>query len=157
MNLMSLAMDGIIAIPRSENLNTTVDQRRFRNYVIKATSETPFVALEMANRTLLIKGTSRPENPSDFYGKVDKLLAFYQAEGRQSLTVNLSLDYFNTGSARYLYLLMAQLKEFQEEGMGVNVNWYYKIDDEDMLLSGKNFSSYTQLELKLVPTSPSRY
>lgn len=150
-------MEGIITIPRSENLNTTVDHRRFRNYVIKATSETPFVALEMANRTLLIKGTSHPENPSEFYDKVDKLLAFYMAEGRKSLTVNLSLDYFNTGSARYLYLLMAQLKEYQEDGMDVNVNWYYKIEDEDMLLSGKNFSSYTQLELKLVPTSPSRY
>lgn len=154
---MGLAMEGIITIPRSENLNTTVDQRRFRNYVIKATSETPFVALEMANRTLLIKGTSHPENPSEFYDKVDKLLAFYLAEGRKSLTVNLSLDYFNTSSARYLYLLMSQLKEYQEDGMDLNVNWYYKIDDEDMLLSGKNFSSYTQLELKLVPTSPSRY
>ncbi|WP_456459558.1 DUF1987 domain-containing protein [Reichenbachiella sp.] len=150
-------MEGIITIPRSENLNTTVDQRRFRNYVIKATSETPFVALEMANRTLLIKGTSHPENPREFYDKVDKLLAFYLADGRKSLTVNLSLEYFNTSSARYLYLLMTQLKEYQEDGMDINVNWYYKIDDEDMLLSGKNFSSYTQLELKLVPTSPSRY
>ncbi|MEP3387120.1 MAG: DUF1987 domain-containing protein [Reichenbachiella sp.] len=150
-------MEGIITIPRSENLNTTVDQRRFRNYVIKATSETPFVALEMANRTLLVKGTSHPENPREFYDKVDKLLAFYLADGRKSLTVNLSLEYFNTSSARYLYLLMTQLKEYQEDGMDINVNWYYKIDDEDMLLSGKNFSSYTQLELKLVPTSPSRY
>ncbi|MDW3210798.1 MAG: DUF1987 domain-containing protein [Reichenbachiella sp.] len=150
-------MEGIITIPRSENLNTTVDQRRFRNYVIKATSETPFVALEMANRTLLIKGTSHPEDPREFYDKVDKLLAFYLADGRKSLTVNLSLEYFNTSSARYLYLLMTQLKEYQEDGMDINVNWYYKIDDEDMLLSGKNFSSYTQLELKLVPTSPSRY
>lgn len=154
---MGLAMEGIITIPRSENLNTTVDQRRFRNYVIKATSETPFVALEMANRTLLIKGTSHPENPKDFYDKVDKLLAFYLADGRKLLTVNLSLEYFNTSSARYLYLLMTQLKEYQEDGMDINVNWYYKIDDEDMLLSGKNFSSYTQLELKLVPTSPSKY
>ncbi|WP_420581433.1 DUF1987 domain-containing protein [Reichenbachiella sp.] len=154
---MGQAMDGIIAIPRSENLNTNVDQRRFRNYVIKATANTPFVALEMANRTLLIKGSSHPENPSEFYNKVDKLLAFYIAEGRKSLTVNLSLDYFNTSSARYLYMLMTQLKQYQEDGVEVAVNWYYKIDDEDMLLSGKNFSSYTQLELKLVPTSPSKY
>lgn len=150
-------MEGIITIPRSEDLGARVDQRRFRNYVIKATSETPFVALEMANRTLLIKGTSHPENPSDFYDKVDKLLAFYIAEGRKSLTVNLSLEYFNTSSARYLFQLMTQLKEYEDGGMDMKVNWYYKIDDEDMLLSGKNFSSYTQLDLKLVPTSPASY
>jgi len=150
-------MDGIIAIPRNQNLNATIDQRRFRNYIIKATTSTPFVALEMANRTLFIRGNSSPENPVEFYEKVDKLLAFYLAEGRNSLTVNFSYDYFNTGSARCLYLLMAQLKEFSKNGMLINVNWYYKIDDEDMLLSGKNFSSYTQLELKLVPTSPINY
>lgn len=150
-------MEGIITIPRSEDLGARVDQRRFRNYVIKATSETPFVALEMANRTLLIKGTSHPENPSDFYDKVDKLLAFYIADGRKSLTVNLSLEYFNTSSARYLFQLMTQLKKYEDGGMDMKVNWYYKIDDEDMLLSGKNFSSYTQLDLKLVPTSPASY
>ncbi|MEP2023763.1 MAG: DUF1987 domain-containing protein [Reichenbachiella sp.] len=154
---MSLAMDGIIAIPRNENLNTTLDHRRFRNYIIKATGHTPFVALEMANRSLLIKGNSSPENPEEFYEKVDKLLAYFIAEGRNSLTVNFSLDYFNTGSARSLYLLMTQLKEHRESGMEVSVNWYYKINDEDMLLSGKNFSSYTQLDLKLIPTSPMKY
>ncbi|SMD39076.1 protein of unknown function [Reichenbachiella faecimaris] len=154
---MSLAMDGIIAIPRNENLNTSIDQRRFRNYIIKATASTPFVALEMANRSLLIKGNSSPENPVEFYEKVDKLLAYYMAEGRNSLTVNFSLDYFNTGSARSLYVLMTQLKEHGENGMEVSVNWYYKINDEDMLLSGKNFSSYTQLDLKLIPTSPMKY
>lgn len=151
---MSLAMDGIIAIPRNENLNTSIDQRRFRNYIIRATSSTPFVALEMANRTLLIKGNSSPEDPDEFYNKVDKLLAYFIAEGRNSLTVNFSLDYFNTGSARSLYLLMTRLKEHQDNGMEVSVSWYYKINDEDMLLSGKNFSSYTQLDLKLIPTSP---
>lgn len=150
-------MDGIIAIPRNEGLNVSLDNRRFRNYVIKATANTPFVALEMVNRTLLIKGNSSPEDPNDFYNKVDKLLAYYMAEGRKSLSINFSFDYFNTGSARCLYQLMTQLKEFQEDGMEVTVNWYYKIDDEDMLLSGKNFSSYTQLDLKLVPTSPIRY
>lgn len=150
-------MEGIIAIPRNEGLSTSLNHRKFRNYVIKGTASTPFVALEMVNRTLLIKGTSSPQNPNEFYNKVDKLLAYYLAEGRNSLSVNFSLDYFNTGSARCLYVLMSQLKEYQEEGMKVNVNWYYKIDDEDMLLSGKNFSSYTQLDLKLVPTSPIRY
>lgn len=150
-------MEGIITIPRNEGLNVSLDNKRFRNYVIKATMNTPFVALEMVNRTLLIKGNSSPQDPNDFYDKVDKLLAYYIAEGRTSLSVNFSLDYFNTGSARCLYLLMTQLKEYQEEGMEVNVNWYYKIDDEDMLLSGKNFSSYTQLDLKLVPTSPIKY
>lgn len=154
---MGPAMEGIITIPRSENLNTTIDQRRFRNYMIKATSNTPFVALEMANRSLLIKGTSSPEDPSGFYDKVDKLLAYYIAEARNSLAVNFSLDYFNTGSARCLYLLMTQLKEYQENGMELSINWYYKMDDEDMLLSGKNFRSYTQLDLKLVPTSPMKY
>lgn len=154
---MSLAMDGIIAIPRNESLNISIDQRRFRNYIIRATSTTPFVALEMANRTLLVKGDASPENPDEFFGKVDKLLAYYLAEGRSSLTVNFSLDYFNTGSARCLYLLMAQLKELRESGMEITVNWYYKINDEDMLLSGKNFSSYTQLDLKLIPTSPMEY
>ncbi|MEO9966536.1 MAG: DUF1987 domain-containing protein [Reichenbachiella sp.] len=150
-------MDGIIAIPRNEGLSASMNHKKFRNYVIKGTSLTPFVALEMVNRTLLIKGTSCPENPNDFYSKVDKLLAYYIAEGRNSLSVNFSFDYFNTGSARCLYQLMSQLKEYQEEGMTINVSWYYKIDDEDMLLSGKNFSSYTQLELKLVPTSPIKY
>ena len=100
---------------------------------------------------------SSPEKPEEFYEKVDKLLAYFIAEGRNSLTVNFSLDYFNTGSARSLYLLMTQLKEHRENGMDVSVNWYYKINDEDMLLSGKNFSSYTQLDLKLIPTSPMKY
>lgn len=154
---MSLAMDGIIAIPRNEGINVPVDQRKFRNYVIKATDTTPFVALEMSNRTLLIKGTCNPENPLEFYDKIDKMLAYSIAESSQSLSVNFSLDYFNTGSARCLYLLMTQLRELKENGVEIKASWYYKIDDEDMLLSGKNFSSYSQLELKLQPTSPMSY
>ncbi|UXX78964.1 DUF1987 domain-containing protein [Reichenbachiella carrageenanivorans] len=154
---MSLVMDGVIAISGNENINVSLDQSRFRNYVIKATASTPFVALEMSNRSLLIKGVSNPQNPVDFYDKIDKMLAYYLVEGSNSISVNFSLDYFNTGSARCLYLLMAQLREFKENGMSVQANWYYKIDDEDMLLSGKNFSSYSQLELKLQPTSPMKY
>ena len=154
---MSLGMDGIIAIPRGGQIQAAYDHKEIRNYVIKATSSTPFVALEVANRTLWIKGTSQPEDPNSFYEKVDKLLAFYFEIPNRNLTVNFSLDYFNTGSARYLYLLMAELKELKENGKSINVNWHYAIEDDDMLLSGKNFSSYTQLELKLVPISPRTY
>lgn len=145
-------MDVLLSTKRESSV-LPIKRSKDRDYLIKATATTPDVALKMGGRVFEINGISTPESPVVFYDKVFQLLDYYLKAGYSSLSVLFKLTYFNTGSASCLYNLMTRFKDLQDEGMNVKVNWYYKIDDEDMLLSGKNFSSYTKLNMRLMPIS----
>lgn len=149
-------MDSLSSI-RKVGPFTSIKRSKDRDYLIKPTAITLGISLKMESRSFEINGVSRPESAVVFYEKVIQLLDYYLKTGYHSLSVAFKLSYFNTSSASCLYELMMRLKQLQDQGMNLKVNWYYKIDDEDMLLSGRNFSSYTQLNMRLIPLSTMSY
>lgn len=68
------------------------------------------------------------------------------------LTINLSLDYFNTAAEKVLvYPILKLIEEYQPKYSQVTVNWYYPSYDDDMLDAGQVFESLTELTFNYIP------
>jgi hypothetical protein len=95
---------------------------------IKGTDVSPEVIFNPGDKKYSISGWSRPESPSRFYAPVIKWIEEYGATQLHQATINFSIEYFNTPSARVLREILAQLNALYEKGTRITVNWYF--DDE---------------------------
>jgi hypothetical protein len=97
---------------------------------IAASPASPEVDFRFAEHTLSLKGESYPENAAAFYGPVIERLRAYLAECHDaSITVNVSLAYFNSSSTKMLFALFEALNDAALAGNAVQLNWYR--DEED--------------------------
>ena len=67
---------------------------------LSATSRTPAVSLSKAASHLKIEGESYSEDVNGFYRPIMQAVDHYFADGKESLTVEFHLIYFNSSSAR---------------------------------------------------------
>lgn len=105
---------------------------------IAATPTSPEVDFRFAENTLSLKGESYPENAAAFYGPVIEQLRRYLAEcdGR-TITVHVSLAYFNSSSTKMLFALFEALNDTALAGNEVLLNWYRDPEDDTILEFGE--------------------
>lgn len=75
------------------------------------------------------------ENSVEFYAPIKKLVD--EAEG--PITVEISLDFFNTSSSKSLMDLLTMVDKKCIAGQYCKIKWSYKADDEDMKDSAEEF------------------
>lgn len=85
-----------------------------------------------------ISGESYMEETYKFYEPVIAWLQNYTFEKRQ-VVLNIKLTYFNTSSSRFILEILYTLREYKNRGGNVEINWYYKKDDPDMLTEINDF------------------
>ncbi|USX29452.1 DUF1987 domain-containing protein [Oxalobacteraceae bacterium OTU3CINTB1] len=105
---------------------------------IAATPTSPEVDFRFAEHTLSLKGESYPENAAAFYGPVIEQLRHYLAgcDG-SSITVHVSLAYFNSSSTKMLFALFEALNDTALAGNEVLLNWYRDPEDDTILEFGE--------------------
>jgi hypothetical protein len=67
-----------------------------------------------------------------------------------SLTFDFKLSYFNTSSSKCLVDILDLLKNYQNSGAEVTVNWYYD-DSEEELEEVEDFILETGLDINKIP------
>jgi hypothetical protein len=90
------------------------------------------------NNLLEITGRSIPENPELIFRKLDEWI-FSHFEKNQALSVNIRLEYINSGSSKYLYEILKKLTAHANSGKKVQLKWLYEEDDEAMLELGEHY------------------
>ncbi len=113
--------------------------------IIKAGTKTPEVVADIETGNILIKGVIIPENPVIFFSELEALLSECN-KSSGSLRLNIDLEYFNTGAARYLYEMFKNLHNYQEAA----VNWFYEPDDEDIYESGVEFRDLSGIDFNII-------
>lgn len=88
--------------------------------------------------TLEITGRSIPENPELIFRKLDEWITGHFAAS-DTLTVNIKLEYINSGSSKYLYEILKKLTTFGNSGKKLSLRWLYEEDDEAMLELGEHY------------------
>lgn len=96
------------------------------------------------------KGNSTPSNSLNFYQSIIMHLDEYMLSEEKGLIANMAFQYFNTSSSKCLYDLLKRLSSIHQKGRQVTVNWYYKIDDEEMREVGRDFSEIMDLEFNFI-------
>ena len=114
---------------------------------IDGTPKTPTVRFLAAEGLLEIKGRSIPENSIEFYKPLIDWIDFYSKNPREATTVNIQLEYFNTSSSKCILDVFKRLESIKD---GVQINWYYEEDDEDMLEAGEDYDAIISIPFKMI-------
>ena len=98
--------------------------------IIEPTKRSPWIVLEQEK--MFILGRSIIENPGDFFEPVHKWMSARAKEKTDKLIINLSFDYVNTGSVKWLYILLRDMSEKTNMFENALINWYFEQGDDDM-------------------------
>ena len=112
---------------------------------IEATTFTPEISFDIETNTLSFLKVSKPANAIEFYKPVFEFIDHFEKSKVKSkvikeLIIDFKFDYFNTATAKIIYELLKKFKNIQEQGMKITINWYYYLEDEDLLEEGEIMS-----------------
>lgn len=106
----------------------------------------PIVYFNYQTGILEISGESYMEETYNFYEPVILWIREFVAEGKPVI-FNIKLTYFNTSSSRFILEIIDILKDYKDKNGNVQINWYYKKDDPDMLNEIGDFVKETEMEI----------
>jgi len=118
---------------------------------LESTRKTPNVLLDPSGR-IRIGGRSIPEDASKFYDSILNWVLDYCHTPSDSTVVDIELEYFNSGSAKFVMQILRELSELLAEGRDLKVNWYYEEGDDDILERGEYYSSILDLQINFIET-----
>ena len=88
-----------------------------------------------------ISGRSIHEDPANFFDPLCEWIENYCQNPQEITSVNIELEYFNSGSARYILKILKRLGLLIDEGKKLIVNWHYEEGDDDILERGEYYAS----------------
>ncbi len=98
-----------------------------------------------------ISGESFLEDTVEFYRPLIEWLTEYTTELKRPIAFIIKLTYFNTSTSRCILDILNLLKEYEDEGGEVLVNWHYDENDADMEEDIEDYMIDTGLKINLIP------
>lgn len=121
------------------------------NFLIKGSTYIPTINFDTQNNVLEISGESYHEYTIEFFQPIFEWLNGYLAEPNKSFVFNFKMTYFNTSSSRRFLEIFDLLENYVKSKSGkVEVNWYYKEGDLDMLESGEEYADDVDLKFNFI-------
>jgi hypothetical protein len=121
------------------------------NLLIESTKKTPEVSFNVDGR-LKISGRSIPEDPTQFYDQLFEWIYFYCQEPSDNTTVDVELEYFNSGSSKAILHILRALVDLSKKGKRLSVNWYYEEGDDDLMERGEYYESILEFKFNFFET-----
>jgi SiaC family regulatory phosphoprotein len=101
-----------------------------KNINIESSLDSPKVVLDYEHGLIEFEGKSYPGDAFTFYEPITAWLKeYFNGECRESTTLNMKLQYFNSATVQILYSTLDMLKESKCKNL--KINWYYQEDDEN--------------------------
>jgi hypothetical protein len=122
--------------------------------IIEKTEFTPRINFDPEARIFEFEGVSRPENVSIFYTAVIDWMTDYESElykinvsGGKKFGINIvfKLSYFNSASAKMIFMLLESFVRIKNMGFSFNIDWYYEEGDDQMLDDGHELSEAIEM------------
>ncbi|MFN5910276.1 MAG: DUF1987 domain-containing protein [Bacteroidota bacterium] len=117
---------------------------------LEASAKTPAVSFDPVEGKLELRGRSIPENSIEFYKPLNDWIDHYAKSPKDSTTVDIRLEYFNTSSSKCILDLFKKLERLNAGGSAVQVNWYFEEDDEDMEEAGEDYQAIIRLPFNMI-------
>ena len=116
---------------------------------IPATKNSPEILLNPEGM-IRIRGRSIHENIFGFFKPVEDWVNEYIKNPADVTCVDMSLEYFNSASAKLLIQLFQKISHVQLRNKKFIVNWYYEEGDEDIFERGEYFSSVLNIPFNFI-------
>lgn len=121
-----------------------------KELTIKKTSNTPSIQFNPETGIMKIEGRSIPENPGDFFDPLIEWLEDYFEQPAELTKFEMSLEYVNSGSSKYLLGIFRILKKKHDEGKLCSISWYYEEDDEAIFSLGEHYRNTIKVPFNLI-------
>ena len=129
------------------------------NFVHHATEISPEIFLSPVENRFIISGNSAPEDVREIYYPVLAWMKEFTAGVKENntytdkkpLVFKLDLEYFNSSSAKFLFDIFSLLKDLNNEGVPVVIEWHYDAEDSDLLEAGEDLSILCEIGFKYCP------
>ena len=125
-----------------------------KNLVIEGshgTFFTPAVNFNADSGVCELAGESFLEDTVDFYEVLNSWLHEFVKNVRKPLKFVIKLTYFNTSTSRALLDLLTIVKEYEESGGTIIVEWHYDENDSDMEEDIEDYVIDTGLKINMIP------
>ncbi len=120
------------------------------NLDLEGSAKTPKVSFNAAEGQLELKGRSIPENSIEFYKPLNTWIDEYGTNPKETTSVDIKLEYFNTSSSKCILDLFKQLEKINGGNTDVKINWYFEEDDEDMEEAGEDYRAIIDLPFNMI-------
>ncbi len=121
------------------------------NLLIESTKKTPEVSFNTDGR-LKISGRSIPEDATVFYDQLFEWIYYYCQEPSDHTTLDIELEYFNSGSSKAILHILRALVDVSKKGRRLTINWYYEEGDEDIMERGEYYESILEFKFNFFET-----
>ena len=115
---------------------------------IDGTNRTPYVSLDPSGK-FRIRGRSIHENPSKFFDPLISWVEEYLKDPKETTVFDIELEYFNSGSSRYILDILRLLMD-KKEDKNLIINWYYEDGDDDLLERGQYYESILNTKFNFI-------
>ena len=113
------------------------------------TQKTPYVLLDPSGK-IRFKGRSIPEDVSLFYEDIlDWIIAYASAPPSQTV-VDIEMEYLNSGTSKYMLKILKIIKDIENNGSELKINWIYEEGDDDILERGEYYASILDLKINFI-------
>ena len=121
------------------------------NLLIESTKKTPEVSFNVNGR-IKISGRSIPEDATKFYDDLYEWIFHYCQHPPESTTVDIELEYFNSGSSKAILHILRALVDVSKSGHKITINWYYEEGDDDIMERGEYYESILNTKFNFIET-----
>jgi hypothetical protein len=114
---------------------------------IRATKKTPRILLD-PNGLIEFEGYSFLENTKSFYEPVVEWLKEYIIHPAEKTEVNFKMDFFNTSSQLWIFMVVEILIDLEKVGKDIVFNWYYK--EEEVEEAGEDLANLLNVKMNFI-------
>jgi len=117
---------------------------------IEGRIDSPQITANGDNGYFEIKGKSLPEDAVEFYRPLERYIVEYVKAPQPLTKIDLRLEYLNSSSSKKLLDLIGHIEKIAKEGHLVELNWYHRDEDQDMIDEGIEFAHMTSLKVNFI-------
>jgi len=117
---------------------------------VEATEDTPKLILNPHTQTILIEGSSFPEDAVEFYSYVIQWLVEQTEKFEGQFKCVFDYSILSSASNKMVFEILLKLETLKKEGKDVFVEWHYSSFDEDMYDEGKAFKDTISIPFEII-------
>lgn len=108
---------------------------------IEPTYKSPRVIFNPKEAKFMIAGKSVLENVQEFYSPLLNWMdEFLEKSPANEVEFTFDIEYYNLASTKRFLFFLFKLKDVEEKGGRLRVNWLYREKDQDILEMGQDLS-----------------
>jgi len=77
---------------------------------------------------------------------------FYCQEPKDITTLDIELEYFNSGSSKAILHILRALVDITKKERKLTINWYYEEGDDDIMERGEYYESILGFKFNFIET-----